>query len=132
MKPPTTAPAIPKRMVTTTPPGSFPGMIHFAKNPAIRPKTIHDKMPIAYPPFVRVSFDYANPNLAAASSRSLRRCVGCGQCNHSNARIVEELGSKSQQHDATNGGHRELGTRPEYLRPLVSNDGERFEPSKIT
>ena len=39
-------------MVTTQPPGSLPGIIHFASTPAIRPKTTHDRMPMAYSPFV--------------------------------------------------------------------------------
>ena len=44
--PPTTAPTIPSRIVIKNPPPSLPGMIHFARIPAISPKIIHDRMPI--------------------------------------------------------------------------------------
>src|SRR5215213_5625402 len=40
MKPPTTEPAMPSRIVTMAPPGSRPGMMAFAIIPAIKPKTI--------------------------------------------------------------------------------------------
>src|ERR1044071_1779110 len=40
MKPPTTEPAMPSRIVMMAPPGSRPGMMAFAMIPAIRPKTI--------------------------------------------------------------------------------------------
>ena len=44
--PPTIAPTMPMRIVTKIPPGSFPGMINFARAPAMRPKRIQDKMPM--------------------------------------------------------------------------------------
>jgi hypothetical protein len=46
-KPPTIAPAMPMRIVTRHPPGSFPGMTNFARPPAIRPRRIQEKIPIA-------------------------------------------------------------------------------------
>ncbi len=46
MKPPTKAPAMPIKTVTMMPPGSGPGMIHFARAPAMSPTTINAKMPI--------------------------------------------------------------------------------------
>src|SRR5262245_15406373 len=46
MKPPTAAPATPSRHVITKPPksqppGSFPGIMNFAKAPAMRPNAAH-------------------------------------------------------------------------------------------
>ena len=46
MKPPTKAPATPIKMVTMMPPGSGPGMNHFARAPAMSPTTINAKMPM--------------------------------------------------------------------------------------
>src|SRR5215208_2636663 len=43
-QPPTKAPTIPTRAVTITPPGSGPGMTHFARIPAISPITIQTTM----------------------------------------------------------------------------------------
>lgn len=40
INPPTTAPTIPKRVVTINPPESGPGITAFAKNPAKNPRTI--------------------------------------------------------------------------------------------
>src|SRR5690348_8400168 len=48
--PPRNAPTMPIRIVTMTPPGSLPGMIAFAIAPAMRPSTIHAKIPIPSPP----------------------------------------------------------------------------------
>lgn len=48
MKPPTKAPAMPIKMVTMMPPGSGPGMIHFASTPAINPTTINAKIPMRF------------------------------------------------------------------------------------
>src|SRR6516164_5625112 len=45
-KPPTIAPAIPMRIVTMIPPGSFPGMMNFAIAPAMRPRKIQEKTPM--------------------------------------------------------------------------------------
>src|SRR5215211_458311 len=44
-KPPTKAPAIPMRIVTIMPPGSSPGMISFASNPASSPTKIQLRRP---------------------------------------------------------------------------------------
>src|SRR2546428_623652 len=49
-KPPRKAPTIPIRIVTTTPPGSGPGMSALAIAPAIKPSTIHATIPIVLPP----------------------------------------------------------------------------------
>lgn len=46
--PPIKAPAIPISIVTIHPPGSFPGFNHLAIAPAIRPRAIHDKIPIIF------------------------------------------------------------------------------------
>jgi hypothetical protein len=43
-KPPTKAPAIPMSAVTKMPPGSGPGMTHFARTPATNPTTIKAMM----------------------------------------------------------------------------------------
>src|SRR5262245_63535246 len=51
MKPPSRAPAMPRRIVTMNPPGSLPGVTSFAMIPTISPKTIHDRIPM------RSSFD---------------------------------------------------------------------------
>jgi hypothetical protein len=48
IQPPTTAPAIPIRMVTKNPPGSLPGCKAFAIAPATNPTIIHVKTPIVY------------------------------------------------------------------------------------
>ena len=48
MKPPIKAPAMPIKMVTMMPPGSGPGMIHFASTPAISPTTINAKIPMRF------------------------------------------------------------------------------------
>ncbi len=45
-KPPTIAPAMPMRIVTKNPPGSFPGMMNLARAPAMRPRRIHENMPM--------------------------------------------------------------------------------------
>jgi len=45
-KPPTIAPAMPMRIVTMIPPGSFPGMMNFAIAPAMRPRKIQEKTPM--------------------------------------------------------------------------------------
>src|SRR5262249_7924295 len=45
-KPPTIAPAMPMRIVTIIPPGSFPGMMNFAIAPAMRPRKIQEKTPM--------------------------------------------------------------------------------------
>ena len=45
--PPISAPAIPRSMVARHPPGSFPGRRYFAIPPAIRPKMIQERTPIA-------------------------------------------------------------------------------------
>jgi hypothetical protein len=50
-KPPMIAPAMPIRIVTKIPPGSFPGMMNLARAPAMRPRRIHEKMPM--PSFFR-------------------------------------------------------------------------------
>ena len=52
IQPPTTAPTTPKIMVIKNPPPSLPGIIHFAKIPAIRPKTTHEIMPIIFLTYV--------------------------------------------------------------------------------
>src|SRR4029450_9293907 len=49
-KPPTSAPAMPNRMVTIHPPGSRPGMRSLATAPTINPKMIHPMIPM------RISF----------------------------------------------------------------------------
>lgn len=60
MKPPTKAPAMPIKMVTMMPPGSGPGMIHFASTPAISPTTINAKIPMRFHlPLVNCSLDSA-------------------------------------------------------------------------
>src|SRR5262252_2287096 len=46
MKPPTTAPTMPSRVVTTIPPPCLPGMRNLASAPAISPNTIHNTMPM--------------------------------------------------------------------------------------
>ncbi len=46
MKPPIKAPAMPIKMVIMIPPGSGPGMIHFASTPAMSPTTINAKIPM--------------------------------------------------------------------------------------
>src|SRR5215212_5667596 len=43
-QPPINAPTIPIRAVTTTPPGSGPGMTHFARMPAMSPTTTQTTM----------------------------------------------------------------------------------------
>jgi hypothetical protein len=43
-QPPMKAPTIPIRIVTIMPPGSGPGMTHFARIPAISPMTIQTMM----------------------------------------------------------------------------------------
>ena len=43
-QPPIKAPTIPIRMVTMMPPGSGPGITHFARMPAISPITIQTRM----------------------------------------------------------------------------------------
>src|SRR5580765_7341811 len=45
--PPSSAPAMPRRMVTMKPPGSRPGVTSFATTPTARPNTIHPRMAIA-------------------------------------------------------------------------------------
>ncbi len=50
ISPPTIAPEIPIRMVMNIPPGSFPGMMIFARTPAMRPNTIQEMMPNEDPP----------------------------------------------------------------------------------
>ncbi len=44
--PPKKAPIIPINIVIIKPPGSLPGIINFAINPAINPNTIQAKIPI--------------------------------------------------------------------------------------
>lgn len=46
IQPPTTAPAIPNRIVIIIPPPSFPGINHFATIPVINPKKIHNNRSI--------------------------------------------------------------------------------------
>ncbi|RWX48308.1 hypothetical protein H206_05137 [Candidatus Electrothrix aarhusensis] len=57
-KPPTKAPAIPIRMVTKIPPGSFPGIMNFASTPTISPMTIQDRIPIVFSSFVDFTFNF--------------------------------------------------------------------------
>jgi len=52
INPPTMAPAIPMRIVTMNPPGSFSGMMLLASTPAINPNTIQDMMPCDLSPLV--------------------------------------------------------------------------------
>jgi len=49
-KPPTNAPAIPRIIVMTNPPGYFPGMINFAIIPIINPMMNQERRPVI-PPF---------------------------------------------------------------------------------
>ena len=42
-----TAPAMPKRIVTIIPPGSFPGMINLASAPAISPTMIQNNKAVS-------------------------------------------------------------------------------------
>src|SRR3712207_942029 len=51
MKPPSSAPAIPIRIVTMKPPGSRPGINSLAMMPTTSPNRIHDRIPISFPPF---------------------------------------------------------------------------------
>src|SRR6516164_2586206 len=53
MKPPTSAPAIPRRMVTTSPAGPLPGIRSLAKSPATSPSTTQYRIPMDVPPFRR-------------------------------------------------------------------------------
>ncbi|CAO96980.1 hypothetical protein ETA_19340 [Erwinia tasmaniensis Et1/99] len=46
IQPPTTAPITPRITVIISPPPSLPGIIHLAIIPAIRPKMIHERIPI--------------------------------------------------------------------------------------
>src|SRR5581483_7648340 len=48
MKPPSSAPTIPRMIVTMKPPGSRPGIRNLATTPTIKPKTIHPRMPMAF------------------------------------------------------------------------------------
>jgi hypothetical protein len=48
IQPPTTAPAIPIKIVTIKPPGSLPGCNALAMAPATNPTIIHVKTPIVY------------------------------------------------------------------------------------
>src|SRR5216110_3217732 len=54
--PPMNAPTMPIIMETMMPPGSMPGMIALAIAPAIRPRTIHARIPI-FPPVWCTSAD---------------------------------------------------------------------------
>src|SRR5690242_16607951 len=47
MKPPSSAPAMPRSVVTMNPPGSFPGVSSLAMIPTTTPNTIHDKIPMS-------------------------------------------------------------------------------------
>src|SRR5438477_8551209 len=49
MKPPSRAPAIPKSIVTISPPGSRPGVNTFAIIPTTSPKAIHARIPMPSP-----------------------------------------------------------------------------------
>ncbi len=48
--PPTSAPAMPSKIVTMIPPGSLPGMTILANNPATSPRTIHVTIPMVISP----------------------------------------------------------------------------------
>src|SRR3954466_16307455 len=50
MNPPTSAPAIPSRIVTMNPPGSRPGMRSLAITPTTNPNKIHAMTPMLLPP----------------------------------------------------------------------------------
>src|SRR6266536_5567560 len=52
-KPPTKEPAMPSRIVTIQPPGSFPGMRNFAIAPTMRPNNSHPRILMLFPPSVR-------------------------------------------------------------------------------
>src|SRR2546426_9735047 len=78
MKPPTMAPAIPSRIVTTKPPGSFPGITSFAIAPTTSPKMIQLMMCITFPQHVQLvkvlAFAVLLPN--SADLRRVRHPAG--------------------------------------------------------